>query len=82
MKLYFLVHELLKWFTAVHAIYLILNSKYICRKPPTESEGDEPEHALLLVRDAHVVDGPVDAVVVRWSRSEETSALVVEHRNS
>ena len=36
-------------------------------------EGDEPEHALLLVRDAHVVGGAVDAAVVRRSRSEETA---------
>ena len=31
-------------------------------------EGDEPEHALLLVRDAHVVDGAVDTAAARRSR--------------
>lgn len=30
-------------------------------------EGDEAEHALLLVRDANVVDGAVDASIERAS---------------
>jgi hypothetical protein len=50
-------------------------------------EGDEPEHALLLVGNAHVVDGAVDATVqmkntVKSRRSSAmmlSSALASEH---